>query len=424
MASTQISAAETTQNVSSSQHVRDVAPRLRYLNPEAAPFTLILDAESSKPAKSYKVEWAEKGSDFNNAGFAPKWANINGGNVTAGATTLTVDDGAGNGTGYYFKPNDTVKVLRTGELMNVTAPASATTITVTRGLGLVAGTALLDNDDLVIVGTAYQENANVATPQSFQEIWKFNYTQIFRNAVGASRTQTQVENYLGDERTRRRMEAGIEHRIDIERAFLYGERNLRTATPPTGAATSSPYHSTGGFFYWANANIVNAAGTLTEPEVWNFCQNVFQHTAGGDSRTLFASPLHCSVFDLIAGARMMTAPKEDTYGLAIKQWVTSHGTLNIVKHRLLETGFNSNIAVTSSTGGTGTTTTTTATTGYGGFAIAVNIPSLTYRPLQTTQLLVDRQGPGVDGYIDEYLTECGLQMELPALHGWIHSTTG
>jgi hypothetical protein len=47
-----------------------------------------------------------------------------------------------------------------------------------------------------------------------------------------------------------------------------------------------------------------------------------------------------------------------------------------------------------------------------------------YRTLQETQFLPDRQGNGVDGFIDEYLTECGLELANPDLHGRLTGVTG
>lgn len=264
---TLIAAPESTGNVNALQLVRDVDARLRYLDPDSAPFTLLLNAESSKAAESTKVEWAEKGGDFSGAGFAPKMFQINaGGGYTDGAVTFTVDDqAAGSTVGRYVKANDLIKVVRTNEIMLV-ASTAATTITVaTRTSNPYGGTApaaLIDNDDLVVIGSNWAENAGVGVPQSFQEAWKFNYTQIFRTPCGASRSQSQVRNYLGDERTRLRREAGVEHKIDIERAMIYGERAIQNSTGNT------PSREMGGFFYWATSNILDANGTLSEPEVW------------------------------------------------------------------------------------------------------------------------------------------------------------
>lgn len=391
MVATSVRGPQTTANVNTSQHVRDVADRLRYLDPEAAPFTLITSAERTEAADNFKFEWAEKGGDFYGAGFAPAWDAVN--TTTGTGVSVIVDNSE------YFRVNDLVKVVRTGEIMRVSAVTTGTdTLTVVRGVGSTATAALADNDELLILGTAFAEGADVGSPHDFQENWKYNYTEIKRTAFGNTRTQEQTRNYLGNTRKRLTMEAGIRHKIDIERAFLFGERNRDVSD------TAAPRNVTGGVLYWATANNVSI-GVATEAEVWDFCQDVFSHTGGSNTRTLFASPLLCSVIDLIAGARLQTVSSDKTYGIAIKQWLTSHGTLNIVKHRLLEGGAIAGL-------------------GYGGYGIALEMSKLKYRPLQTTVLKKDRQGNGVDGYVDEYLTEAGLEFSNPDLAGVMTGVTG
>ena len=50
---TMVRGSETTANVNTSQHVRDVEPRLRYLNPSATPFTVILADTGKAPAENF-----------------------------------------------------------------------------------------------------------------------------------------------------------------------------------------------------------------------------------------------------------------------------------------------------------------------------------------------------------------------------------
>ena len=128
-------------------------------------------------------------------------------------------------------------------------------------------------------------------------------------------------------------------------------------------------------------------------------EDVFLHTASGDTRTLFASASVVTAFDQLGVDKLQLVPSDKTYGLAVRQYMTSHGTFNIVKNRLLEDG----------AGGTGT----------GDWAMIVDPKMLKLRPFSNgaTRLLLDRQGPGVDGWVDEYLTECGLQLTNPEVHG-------
>jgi hypothetical protein len=380
-----VAAAESTANVNTSQHVRDVASSLAYLDPQAAPFTLITMKADKRVADNFKFEWAEKEN-------RPLTDQVVGAQTDVD-TAIEVDNET------YFRVGDLVKNVRTGEVIRVTA-VNAGDLTVVRGVGSTAAAAMNDNDDLFIVGSAYAEGAAVGTEKEHQEDWLYNYTQIFRDPFGATRTQQNTRSYIGNNRVRQRKEFAKEHRIHIEQGFLFGERNRDTSS------TASPRSYTGGFLYWATANPKAAGGTLTEAEVWDWCEDLFANTAGGETRVLYASALVCSVIDLIAAARLQTVPKAKTYGLAVKEWVTSHGTLLITKHRLLKNG----------PGGTG----------YGGYALACEPSQMAYRYLANsdTQLLTDRQSPGDDKWVDEYLSEVGLEFKLPELHGVLSGVTG
>jgi len=133
-----------------------------------------------------------------------------------------------------------------------------------------------------------------------------------------------------------------------------------------------------------------------------FTQTVFTSTGSGNSRTLFAAPLVVSVLDQLAAGRLRTIPSDQTYGIAVNQWLTSHGTLNIVKHRLLSVA------------------------PYTGYALAVDTQKIAYCKLRErdTMLREDVGTPGDDGWTDEYLTECGFEINNQTAHGVLTGVTG
>lgn len=392
MAQTVIRAPESTQNIPSARRVRDVADRIQYLDPDAAPFTLILQKARKKSTTSDKFEWFEKD-------LPARWDQVNNGaGYASGATSIVVDNGA------YFSVGDVVNVPRTAEKMLVTAVAS-NTLTVSRGVGSTSAAALVDNDDLQIIGNAYSEGSLSGAEKSHIETNPFNYTQIFRTPLGVTGTEMESENYIGPDRPRLRAEKMIEHRIDLERAFLFGERNLDTSTNGT---TNNPRRYTGGAFYFLTGatNTQDFGGILTEGEMESWLQNVFAHVGSGSSRLLLASPLWISVLDQLATGRLQLAPGDSVFGLTVKQWVTGHGTLNIVKERLFENGAGGN--------------------GYSGFALALDLDKLSIRPMRNrdTKLRIDIQAPDLDGVKDEYMTEAGLQLSNPLVHGLGKAVTG
>lgn len=392
MPQTVIRAPESTENIPSARRVRDVARRLAYVDPDVTPLTVILVRASgrSRVAINSKFEWFEKG-------LPARWDAINNAaGYGAANTSLVVDNAA------YFSVGDLVDVPRTGEVMRVTAVDTGTnTLTVTRSVGSTAAAALNDNEDLLIIGNAYAEGASAGAEKSHQETNPFNYTQIVRTPFGVTGTEAESENYIGPDRPRLRAEKGVEHRLDLERTALFGERAIDTTS------TDNPIRYTGGLLEFLSQNVKAMGGVMTEPELEQWAQDVFQHTASGNSRLLMASPLAVSVLNQLAAARLQTVSKEKVFGLSIVQWITAHGTFNIVKHRLLENG-------------------PTTGDGYGGYMIAVDPNKITYRFMRNrnTKLRMDIQANDLDGFKDEYLTEMGWQIETPEVHGVATGITG
>jgi hypothetical protein len=382
---TMIEGAQTTANVEALGAVRDVS-RLKYLNPDIATFTHLLSEASAAVAGRTKFEWPEKD-------LAPRYDLVTGAQ-TAGDTTIEVDNPK------YFKPGDIVKVPRTGETMRVTAIGAAD-ITVIRSVGDTAAAALNDNEDLFRLGQAFQEGASLPVARDHQETWKHNFTEIFRWVVSETGTQASTRSYLAaNNRTRLRMEAFKEHRISMEQAYLFGERSEDVSD------TANPRRTTGGFEFFVTTNIKDASGTLSKAEIWDWCEDLFANTGGGNTRVVMHSALIGSVIDLLAEPSIRTVPKADAYGLSIRQWETSHGTLLLAKHRLFVDGATGD--------------------GYAGTAFALDPKFARQRFLEgrKSKLLLNRQAPGDDLWADEYLEESGLELSLESVHGILEGVTG
>jgi hypothetical protein len=380
---TNIRVRESTENIPSGRRVRDVSNEIHYLDPNENPFTLLMKRAGKRTVVNSKFEWLEKS-------LPDKVDQID--TTTGTGATLQVD----NANRWFI--NDLGLVVRTGELFRVTA-VSSPNLSVVRGVGSVSAVAVADNDDLIIVANANPEGGTLGTERSIQETIPYNYTQIFRQPFGTTGTEEVSENYGGKDKTRLRKENAVYHMIDLERNFIYGQRNINTSS------TAQPIRFTGGALYWITTNVQDAGGTLTEPEFETFMQTVFTATGSSSTRVLLAAPGVLSVIDQLAAGRLQMTPRDKTYGIDVQQWITSHGTLNIVKHRLLVNG----------PGGTG----------YAGYAIAVDPGKLKYCPLRErdTKLRMDVGTPGDDGWTDEYLTEAGFEFENESAMGVLKSVT-
>lgn len=379
-------------NTTTSILPRQVGSDIFYLDPSSNPFTLLTDKAGNASADNPKFEWYEKA-------LRPKQVNwdATGTGLDATTTEQTLVVAESN----YVQVGDVILTPVNGEIIIVQSQTDATTYEVIRAAaGSTASTSYTAGDDMFIIGSAYAEGVDVPAPDEWQEVHKFNFTQIFRRAFGASDTREATRSYFGANRAKVSGEKAIEHAMDIERAFLFGGRSeVQASGAATPTAGTGVLRTTGGFTYWATENVLDLNGaSLSEPDLEGWLEDVFAHTTSGDSRLLLAAAPVITVLDMLAVDKIRTVNDPNmTYGIAVRQWLTSHGNLNIVKHRLLADGGPD----------------------YAAGALAVDLKKVKMRTLagRSTSLKRNRQSPGVDGWVDEYLTECGLQFANAEVHG-------
>jgi hypothetical protein len=376
---------------------REVGPEIFYLDPDISTMTLLSDANGNETTDNPKFEWYEKS-------LRPKTTTVIGGAGiigSAGSTDLDVADA------HVIQKGDLVNVNSTGEILLVIADPPADGVTsyvVVRGAaGTTASAATASGDGLTVIGSAFAEGVDVPPTDEWQEVQKQNFVQIFRRSFGGSATREAAQTYFGrGYRTKLAREKSKEFAMDVERATLFGGRSeVRADGSATPGVQTGVLRTTGGFTFWATSNVLDlAGGALSEPDLEGLLETVFAHTASGDTRTLFASAPLITVLDMIAVDKIRTVSDPDlNYGIAVKEWQTSHGRLLIVKHRLI--------------GDVGTAL------GRGG--IIVDTKKLEQRTMagRGVKLMKNRQNPGVDGWVDEYIGELGIEFRNAEVHGQI-----
>ena len=371
---------KTTNTVLQNRRIIDMSKNIAMLEPDAAPLTALLKNIGSQQADNPKFEWLE-------TELAARWDAVNNGaGYLSADTSIVVDNGA------YFSVNDIVKVPRTGEVMLVTA-ISTNTLTVTRGYGETSAAALVDNDPLVIIGNVNKEGGTARAYKTTGEYVVYNLTEIFKTTVSLSDTLDKSKLYGGGDRNFQRKIKGIEHMVDIERAFLFGERKEDTSGGEIKRTTR-------GLNTFLTQNRVDAGGGLTEQEFETFCQAGFRY--GSKKKILLASPILVTAINMFGRAKLQTVSKEKTYGISMTNYISAHGELYIAKHNLLEGAV------------------------YGGYGILIDPDNIKYRNLngRDTKLKTDTQAPDMDGWQDEYITEAGLQVVLPKTHAVLYGVTG
>lgn len=375
-----------TRNITQNRLVVDMSNEIGLLKPDDAALLsfLKLAQNKSKPASNPKFEWMEDG-------LAPRWDAVNNAaGVVSGGVTVTVDNGA------YFAANDIVKVPRTGEVLLVTAigGAGGNDLTVIRGYGVTAAAALVDNDPLVIIGNVNEEFAGMRTMKTTGQTPMFNYTQIWRTPFGVSRTAQKTKLYGPSELSYQQMKKGVEHKKDIERSLIFGERK-------EDVSGSHPKRATGGMLSFLTANNYDAGGLLTQSEFDNnISEVVFKY--GSKDKILYASSRLLSVINGWALGKLMIDQTAKQFGLSVYKYITPFGNYNIIN------GMN-----------------TLEGAVYGAYGIVIDPENIKFRPLEgsDTTLRTNIQANDADGRIDEYLTEGGLEVRMKETHAVITGIT-
>lgn len=359
------------------------------------PLYVLVSRLNKRVAINTTIEWPE--NDLN-----PSWSSL-AASATSAATNFTVATNEGN----YFNKYDLVKIPATGEVILITATA-ACAVTAIRAYGATTAASAANSSTMVIIGAAFEEGSasTALVSKSRKAARVFNYLQTIRKSVEVTNSMLNSELYGGNYRAYERKVKGIELMRDIERMALYGER-LEDTSSGLDATISHARRTSGGADYFISTNVTAVGGILTESDFEAFIRTVTRF--GGDEVYLLASPLIISVISQWAQGKLQMYSKDKTYGIAIAQYLSPHGTLNLIKDYMLENaGSVSNTSL------------------YGGYAFALKLDEMVYRYLQNRDVTMeaDIQHPGDDFVKDQYICEIGFEFHNEEKHALLTGVTG
>jgi len=417
----------------------DFSDRVAELMPEESPFFVYLSKVAKNPVDDPVFRFLENRTvtNWTSRNFSLA-ANVNGGSaVTAGNSyDFTVDDGSGSAISFLTK--GMVVAVNTVDstagwsqaLVRVeSAPSigsSSTTFTgriVDVSNANVSGYNVLSNNDACqIVGTSFEEGTG--SPDTFSDTLDddYGYTQIFKTACELTNTAiaTRHRGYA-NEFDRIWAQKLREHKVDIERAMLFGQRarvngiqyteglvgHIVKNVNPT-ADDSALSYSSGSAYYRSVAQ-----AELTYDRLLSDLEVIFDPARGGASERLVLASLPVVTFfnklgdgaflDASIGSasnmpyRMNFDKADGAFGHQLLNINTIHGSLYLVKEPLFR-GMAS------------------------GMMLMADMSNVAYRPLvgnglnRDTQIHTNVQSADEDLRKDMILTEAGLEITLPEVH--------
>ncbi len=312
---------QSTQETNQLRQVIDMSKEILQLDAERAPFYIMTAQMAKETCHNYRFFWQEdKVMDHIDHYDGADQTSVP---AQGASQTISVEHAQ------LFLPNDLVLVSKTDEIMRVTAVSVAGgTITANRGYADTAPMRLENGDELQILAPAREQGADDFNINLRQVSTPYNFTQIMSTEWGISRTNMNTEYYGPDEIDRMRFKKGIEFTEKIERNLLWSERSIDTSGDDVLTTTR-------GVTRWITDNVTDMGGNMTESDFDDFCANqAFAH--GDDEKTMFCSNTLLSRISGFAKNHIVTETPEENYGIRVRKYITPHGELSLVRHKMLQ----------------------------------------------------------------------------------------
>ena len=427
----------------STRRLYDFSDRIAELAPEESPFFVYLSKVGKVPTSDSQFRFLE---DRTKVAITDRSFKIDGSQTLAapgGSTAVTVESAAGStdasgnvkwlikGMVVEFAANvnlnggtDTESVTRaTARIDSVQHNAADTTIQVTT-IAATAGdatTTLNDEGDAVVIGTSFKEGTGAPDVWSQELDNDYGFTQIFKTACEMSNTaRATVYRGYADEWQRIWNLKLREHKVDIERAMLFGMRGsqggiqytegivghiLQNGTNTGGGALAAYAEDKPYLGGWATSE-------MTYDNLLGAFEVMYDPARGGSSNKLCLASLPViSHFNKISGfaenslssnlSQYNFESSKGSFGHKVMKIETVHGDCSIVKEPL----FRNNSS---------------------GLMCFVDLDHVSYRPLvgngvnRDTSITTNVQQADEDLRKDMILTEAGLEISLPETHAVIN----
>ena len=411
----------------------DFSDRVADLAPDESPFFVYLSKVAKVPTSDSQFRFLEDRTKISitDRAFLLKGAQTI---AAAGSNTNILFDTSGGAAVSWLVPGMVITIgeaddglqpafcqVRVNSVVQNSADTTATCTTIANATS--DSLSAQDNVKCTVIGTAFEEGSGAPDVWSQQLDHDYGYTQIFKTACEMSNTaRATVYRGYSDEWQRIWNLKLREHKVDIERAMLFGMRgsqnsinytdgitghivaNSQTGVEAANGGGQVSYTEDKAYFKSITAAEWSYDDMLTDLEV------IFDPARGGTSSKLCLASLPvishfnkmgANGFIDYSGASTQMAYNfdkvEGAFGHKVTKLETVHGDISLVREPLFR-GMAS------------------------GFMALVDLDHVAYRPLvgnginRDTSITTNVQQADEDLRKDMILTEAGLEITLPETH--------
>ena len=413
----------------------DFSDRVAELAPDESPFFVYLSKVAKVPTSDSQFRFLEDRTKVSITDRAFLIQAAVGTLAAAGGSTSVTFDTVGGANVAWLIPGMVVSIgedddstsqpeWATVRLDSVVQTSSSVTTCQVTTIAAANGstTAVDDNTKCTVIGTAFEEGTGAPDVWSQKLDHDYGYTQIFKTACEMSNTaRATVYRGYADEWQRIWNLKLREHKVDIERAMLFGMRGSQNSINYTDgiaghiiANSQSQAVLDGSQLSYTEDKAYlksNTAAQWTYDDLLSDFEVIFDPARGGSSAKLALASLPViSHFNKLSGfidnsfnmtdagaAAYNFQKSEGSFGHRVMRIETVHGDISLVKEPL----FRGMAA---------------------GFLCMVDLDHVSYRPLvgngvnRDTSITTNVQQADEDLRKDLILTEAGLEVSLPETH--------
>lgn len=221
----------------------------------------------------------------------------------------------------------------TGEQIHILG-VSGQMVSARRGHGQTPKLQIPAGSYIVVIGTAFEEGSEAPTATRNKPYSRYNFTQIFRNSYGVTRTaQKTAYHSTNNAFARDKRQALSFHAKDIEMASIWGVRDL-------GYQNQKPIRFANGFNNQIRTNVFHAPSTGVRLSHFDaFIMRIFDYNIEGqpNERIAFCGNSTIAVLNELVklDSTYNISVNETQFGINVRKYITPFGTLTFIVHPLM-----------------------------------------------------------------------------------------